>query len=582
MNIDELFECEFFEDEVINDEWVAPHCAILGVKYPDKVPAELKIPVQIDDEYYVTEIEKGAFAGISNLRSVTVAGCIESIGADAFKDCVNLTTVRLGSKIEYIYSDAFKGCDAVTEVYFHDIQSLCGISFANEFSNPAARAESIYLGDEPMGKCVELSPERYYRDVTVRDYAFSGSKIETLKFAENVVDVNIAPHAFDGCETLTEVILPDKLRVLRPQGLRSCKDIEYNRYDGLNYLGCQSNPHLAVLSVYETLPSHKTHPDAKVIAQGAFADDTEITEITMTEGVTVIATDAFKNCVNLKRVFLPSTVTAVGSAFKGCKAIEEVHIPSLTAWCAISFSGDMEGSTANPVENAKLYVAGKLVENVVIPPEIKSLPHYAFYGCKSLKSVVIPDGVTSIGHYAFYGCNSLESITIPDSVTSLGGNVFKCCSALKNVKLPPAYSLQWGLLSHCASLESVSINAATRDLGWATFHNCKSLKRVEIPHRVERIEISAFEGCSSLTEVVIPRTVSFINESAFKGCSSLESVTLPPSVRWMSNNVFEDCVSLKRIEFPPSFSSAGKDVFKGCSDSLEIVATDSVKKKLKQ
>lgn len=581
MNIDELFECELFEDEVVNDEWVAPHCTIVSVKQPDLIPAELDIPLRICDEYYVTEIAEGAFAGISNLRSVTAAGRIESIGANAFKDCVSLATVKLGGMVEYIGSDAFKGCNAVTEVYFRDLQSLRKISFENEFSNPAARAESIYLDDKPMGKCVELSCEKYLRDVTLYNYVFSGSKIETLKFAENALSVDVAAHALDGCETLTEVILPDNLRTLRPRGLRSCKSIKYNRYDGLNYLGSESNPYLALIGVDKALPSHTIHPDTKIIALGAFADDTVLTEITVTEGVKVIASDAFKNCVNLRRVNLPSTVTSIGCAFEGCKAIEEVHVPSLTAWCKITFSGDMQGSTANPVEGADLYVDGKLVEDVVIPKGVCEVPHYAFYGCKSLKSVVIPDDVTSIGHYAFYNCSALKSVAIPNSVTSLGGYVFKGCCNLKTVTLPPVYSLQWGLFGQCTSLESVLINAATRDLGWATFDGCRSLTKVEIPHRVERIEVSVFEGCTSLTEVSIPPTVSFINGSAFKGCSSLESVTLPPSVRWMSDNVFEDCISLKRIEIAPSFASAGKNVFKGCSDTLEIVAIDSVKQKFK-
>ena len=65
--------------------------------------------------------------------------------------------------------------------------------------------------------------------------------------------------------------------------------------------------------------------------------------------------------------------------------------------------------------------------SVTIPDSVTSIGNYAFncYGAETaLTSVTIGNGVTSIGEGAFYACTALQAITIPDSVTSIGGAAF--------------------------------------------------------------------------------------------------------------------------------------------------------------
>ena len=47
----------------------------------------------------------------------------------------------------------------------------------------------------------------------------------------------------------------------------------------------------------------------------------------MPNGLEKILTRAFKNCVNLKVVNIPDTVTKIGnSAFEGCTALEKIYV----------------------------------------------------------------------------------------------------------------------------------------------------------------------------------------------------------------------------------------------------------------
>ena len=84
-----------------------------------------------------------------------------------------------------------------------------------------------------------------------------------------------------------------------------------------------------------------------------------------TYNVTSISDFAFINCSNLTKVSIPDGVTSIGNAaFSGCFGMTSVEI------------GD----------------------------DIESIGEYAFSSCNSLNSIKLPDGLTSIGHYAFRGC----------------------------------------------------------------------------------------------------------------------------------------------------------------------------------
>ena len=109
-----------------------------------------------------------------------------------------------------------------------------------------------------------------------------------------------------------------------------------------------------------------------------------------------IGSYAFFNCIDLKTVVIPSTVTVIGDmAFAGC-------------------------------ENLK---------SIVIPPAVTVIGDGAFESCKNLESIVIPPAVTAIGDCAFMLCKSLESIVIPESVKEIGEYAF----ALTEVEFPFSY-----------------------------------------------------------------------------------------------------------------------------------------------
>jgi len=100
--------------------------------------------------------------------------------------------------------------------------------------------------------------------------------------------------------------------------------------------------------------------------------------VTIPDGVTAIADEAFKDCDGLGSVKIPSSVTTIGTeAFYSCDNLSKVQI------------------------------LGTVI----------SMGEGAFSKCYSLNSINLPVGLTSIEDYTFYTCRNLESITIPEGVT---------------------------------------------------------------------------------------------------------------------------------------------------------------------
>ena len=266
--------------------------------------------------------------------------------------------------------------------------------------------------------------------------------------------------------------------------------------------------------------------------------------VTITNGY--IGDYSFYNCSNLTSITIFDGVTSIGSsAFYGCSGLKEVHIADLAAWCTIEFSD----FSSNPLYYAhNLYLNDSLITDLIIPDSVTSIGGSAFSGCSGLTSVTIPDSVTSIGSSAFSGCSGLTIVTIPDSVTSIGGSAFRDCSSLTSVAIP----------------DSVT------SIGSSAFSGCSGLTSVTIPDSVTSIDGGAFSGCSGLTSVTIGNSVTSIGNYAFSGCSGLTSITIPDSVTSIENFAFDGCSGLTCVTIPESVKVIGKHAFYGCTSLTKI------------
>ena len=654
------------------------------------------------DGYPVTAIGNEAFKDKTNITAVTIPEGVKSIGVIAFFGCSNIETVTLPSTLESVGGDAFQLCNKTNRVNISDIAAWCGISFANDSSNPLGRGatfDKLYVGGQLIHELVipegvtSVGKNAFYRcnGLTGVTLPSTLEKIEDFAFREctSLLEIaipegvtSIGDSAFYNCTSLHSVTLPSTLEsivncafygctslqsVTIPEGVTSIGDYAFANCSSLNdiyYLGtatewgnitkgdywnygcpCGDNVHIiytytvsngkATLTAYDgpggnvVIPSTLGGYPVVAIGDSAFYGKTNITAVTIPEGVTSIGEKAFKNCSNLETVTLPSTLEVVGGeAFHFCNNINRVNIADIAKWCAVSFDNDASNPLARGSTFDKLYVGGELIHELVIPEGVTSVGIFAFCRCQGLTSVTFPSTLESIGRDAFIGCTALRTVFMSKGVTSIGSHAFYDCNiaylyypgtkaeweavekgsdwvatySIPNiVNIAYIYTLDDGKATltryggpggdvvipskldgydvvaiganaafYKPNITSVTIPEGVTSIGEEAFMYCLNLETVTLPSTLKTIGDYAFAECISLKNLTLPKGVTSIGVKAFIDCTSLESITIPEGVTSIGESAFESCTSLKSITIPEGVTSIAQYTFYGCS-SLESV-----------
>lgn len=217
----------------------------------------------------------------------------------------------------------------------------------------------------------------------------------------------------------------------------------------------------------------------------------DVTDVTIPEGVKSIGNNAFALCESLTTVHLPQSLTHIcNSAFSGCPNLTGVELPDgLQVLQSYAFQ----------------YCSN--LGHIRIPGSVKEIESSAFYACSGLREVELCEGLTTIGKYAFAG-TGFSSVTIPDSVQTIGKHAFEECKSMKTIKLP----------------------ASLRFIDECVFRG-SGLTEIEIPDGVTAIKGGAFQGSKNLKKVVMPETLTSIEVgdykfgSHFANCYSLQEFT---------------------------------------------------------
>ncbi len=320
----------------------------------------------------VTSIGNSAFWGCFYLTDISMPDTVTRIGGEAIYACLNLTSLDISCVKTF---DAGALCNSgLTEVAIPSgITELPGnlLSSCKKLTKVTLPEGITKIGVTVFASCESLTSIKIPSTVTsIGSYAFDQSAIQNISIPDGVTE--IGERAFSYCPNLTELVIPDSVLkighkiVEGSSKLRSIhlgKGVEnifwVNSIAGANefrtFQDCESLTYITVdpdnqyytaednvlfnkdkTEVYRSAPGKTgsyTLPNSVKTMENTFIfEDSQLSSIVIPEGVQGFPRCTFKNCTNLKEIWLPKSLKVVGqNAFVasmedlGADPIEDVY-----------------------------------------------------------------------------------------------------------------------------------------------------------------------------------------------------------------------------------------------------------------
>ena len=327
------------------------------------------------------------------------------------------------------------------------------------------------------------------------------------------------------------------------------------------------------------------------VGEDAFLSCSDLTSVTVPNGVTSIGPGAFMKAQNLTSVTLPTSVSTIGEyAFADCKSLEEITLP--------------EGLTA--IEGGTFLYCGKL-KKVAIPSTVTRIgarldddqSDGPFNACP-IETLIVPASVQTIGQYGLwtsqYTVIVMESATPPAEMHEYAlKDVFEH-RCFKSIVVPDGSKAAYQAASYWKDFKDLIF-----EQGESPVRVLKGVSAGTLPTLIPEADKYLVTGLiitGSLNEADLRLlrdmagndyqgnptegqlkvldlsgvTIADGGQLLFTGCDKLEELILPQNITSIGNNAFSGCSRLAAIEIPGGVTSIGQSAFSGCSSLATVVS----------
>ena len=224
----------------------------------------------------VESIGECAFKYCTSVESVVIPKGVKRIGSKAFENCLKLKKIVIPSTVEYIGSDAFSNCLK---------RELISVEKGN----------AVY---HSQGNCLIE---------TARKFLVLGCNNSVIPDDGSVV--TIGPYAFDGCDEMEDIIIPNGIEAICESAFSYC--------GGLTSM---------------VIPDSVTFVDRRV-----FMCCQNLCKIIFSKEILELYEQVCSDCDNLSEVILPEKLTYIDElAFAACPQLAHVTIPKSVSYISLT------------------------------------------------------------------------------------------------------------------------------------------------------------------------------------------------------------------------------------------------------
>lgn len=292
----------------------------------------------------VTTIGNNAFERCEYLTDVKISNTVYSIGNDAFSYCENLEKINIPGSVNAISRDMFRGCSKLSEVNIENgVKYIEERAFYNCTNLKTINMpKSIIRIDENIFKgcfnLIEITVDNANNQYSSYNAALYNKELETLyiypagkaKFEISSTTKTISTDALQDCSKLTEIIIPDNVESIDGRigsAFSGCVSlnkitVSKNLYGDWYYLfyNCESLTEVIMPNKLADSPeSWRIN-----ILQGTFVNCKKLKEIKIPENVSKLY-QTFSGCENLEKIYLPVTIKEITKdTFYHCYNLKEI------------------------------------------------------------------------------------------------------------------------------------------------------------------------------------------------------------------------------------------------------------------
>ena len=442
---------------------------------------------------------------------------------------------------------------------------------------------------------------------TVSITGFDGSRsvVEIPETYGGAKVTSIAAGAFRGQTMITDVVIPEGVTYIGREAFAGCSalvrvqiptsvtQVGANLFEGTPYDSTLTGELVYINSILYRCQSDAVTVSIRqgttVIAEEAFINRVNLAAIVVPDGVSYIGSNAFKNCSALSQIEIPKSVRdIVANAFDGTKWYEDrkhemIYINDLLYRVPAEIIVQSEQPTGSlsdkdAAEMAKSGVATQIVPNtnVIVKEDITTICTLAFANTP-VQKVQLPSTLTTIRYGAFQNCTALKQITLPESMTFIEGGAFQNCSALSSISVPQNVTyLGASAFSGCTSLTSATLPQAITRISSGLFENCSSLTTVQASSALTSIGSRAFAETSALSSFTFPQTLTAVGAESFTG-SGIVTANLPQSVTYLGAGAFADCTKLVYAQVPAAIQAIRERTFRNCTELKNVSIPEGIR-----